>query len=319
MNNYEIKYYTAESVKELTTELEKAKEEYTKAGEESAKNMAEGFKYTAQAITNAGIAVSVFGGILGSLGFEEAGESVSWFGNLLTMVGTAASAIIPVIKTVSGVLVKGGLSAMAAWWWAVAIVAVIAALIVGIMAIANHVKNSSPEEKLKKAEEATKKSEDAANKAAEAYENLVESFDGLANKYKELENLTRGTEEWREAVANVNNEVLSLIEKYPDLIAVMDNVDVVLTLDLESDTAKEILQQTENAKIQALSNVAAARAIATGARMDVAYSDLSKQAESYVSYERTGKFVSDNYTETRNGVNRGKVVNSGGYGNIELF
>jgi hypothetical protein len=43
-------------------------------------------------------------------------------------------------------------------------------------------------------------------------------LDSLGDKYKNLETLTRGTKEWTEAMLEVNQQVLDLTEKYPELI-----------------------------------------------------------------------------------------------------
>jgi hypothetical protein len=40
---------------------------------------------------------------------------------------------------------------------------------------------------------------------------------GLGEQYKTLEKLTQGTKEWNEAILKINNSVLDLIEKYPEL------------------------------------------------------------------------------------------------------
>jgi hypothetical protein len=60
----------------------------------------------------------------------------------------------------------------------------------------------------------------------------MEQLDG---KYKALEDLTRGTEEWNDAVRDINNSVLELIDEYPELAKFVENKEGVLTLDVESD------------------------------------------------------------------------------------
>jgi hypothetical protein len=59
----------------------------------------------------------------------------------------------------------------------------------------------------------------------------------LENGYKALENLTRGTEEWNDAVNDINNSVLDLIAQYPALAALVENEGGVLTIDINSDEA----------------------------------------------------------------------------------
>jgi cytoskeletal protein RodZ len=104
-----------------------------------------------------------------------------------------------------------------------------------VSAIKAFIKNS-PEGKLKSAEEAAEAAAEAAETAAEAYNNLSDAFDSLLDKYSNLEDLTRGTQEWKNAVKDVNKEVLDLIETYPELAAfVTKDAEGVLRIDVESD------------------------------------------------------------------------------------
>lgn len=77
--------------------------------------------------------------------------------------------------------------------------------------VANAIKKASPEYKLEQAKKAADKATAAADRAAESYENLVNAFEGLETGYDALKDLTRGTDEWNEAVKNINNSVLDLI------------------------------------------------------------------------------------------------------------
>jgi hypothetical protein len=49
--------------------------------------------------------------------------------------------------------------------------------------------------------------------------------------------LTKGTKEWRDAVREINDEVLDLITEYPELSGMFENVDGVLTIkaDMQDD------------------------------------------------------------------------------------
>ena len=63
----------------------------------------------------------------------------------------------------------------------------------------------------------------------------MDSLEGLDNKYEALDELTRGTKEWNNAVINLNNDVLDLIDRYPELASLVKNEGGVLTLDINSD------------------------------------------------------------------------------------
>ena len=74
---------------------------------------------------------------------------------------------------------------------------------------------STPEGKLKAANEELKESKETLDEATEAaknadnaYENLVNTLDGLKDKKDAIDNLTEGTIEWKEAIADANTELL---------------------------------------------------------------------------------------------------------------
>ena len=254
-------------------------DEMATIGKEGTEQMAKGFAKMGEAAIGAGVGISMLGGLLSSLGLEELGEGISWFGGMITMAGTAITAIIPIINLLSKVLVKGGIESQAAWWWAILIVAAVAALVVGIIAIANAIKNASPEAKLERAQEAADKSADAADRAAESYENLKNSFEGLEKGYEILENLTRGTEEWNDAINDINNSVLDLIAQYPALAALVENEGGVLTIDINSDEAQAILNEAKESAIIAKNNSNMAALEVAKAEDEVAYKNLSHGAK----------------------------------------
>ena len=254
-------------------------DEMATIGKEGTEQMATGFAKMGEAAIGAGVGISMLGGLLSSLGLEELGEGVSWFGNMITMAGTAVTAIIPIIKLLSTTLVTGGVSSQAAWWWAILIVAAVAALVVGIIAIANAVKNASPEAKLERAQEAADKAADAADRATESYENLKNAFEGLENGYKALDDLTKGTEEWNNAINDINNSVLDLIAQYPALAALVENEGGVLTIDINSDEAQAILNEAKESAIIARNNSNIAALEVAKAEDEVAYKNLNSGAK----------------------------------------
>jgi hypothetical protein len=69
----------------------------------------------------------------------------------------------------------------------------------------------------------------------EAYNELVSTLKELDEKYDSIESLTAGTEEWKDAVKDVNKEVLDLIKKYPELAAFVENKQGILTIDYDDE------------------------------------------------------------------------------------
>lgn len=109
------------------------------------------------------------------------------------------------------VATAAGISMAAALGWVALVIAAVVALGLAIYAIADAIEKSSPEGKLKIAKKEAEEAADAADKAAESYNELKNTITELGDKYSALEKLTRGTEEWNEAVADINNTVMELI------------------------------------------------------------------------------------------------------------
>lgn len=234
-----------------------------------------------QLVTGAGLAVSMLGSALKSAGLEA--EWLTKLGNWVTVAGGAISALGPVITKIVGKLVAGGKSAMAAWGWVAAVVAAVVALGIAVSGIVTAVKNASPEEKLKKATAAADAAKESADELNESYQNLKTSLNSLDYAQDELENLVVGTDAWCEAVEKVNEQVLELIEQYPELAKYVEHKNGVMSIDMDDSGVQAAL---ENAKKKA----ANADIVATGAQLnvleaqnDVLYDSLSKKAK--IAYE----------------------------------
>jgi hypothetical protein len=77
----------------------------------------------------------------------------------------------------------------------------------------------------------------------------------IGSHTNDLDNLTRGTQEWRDAVFALNQEVSNLLEKYPELSNFVSMENGVLTIDYKKEvggeTANDVIRKTENAAIDA--------------------------------------------------------------------
>lgn len=166
--------------------------------------------------------------------------------------------------------------------FAIGLIAVIAAIailtlaIVGIVAAFKTMANETPEAKFEKANKALKEATERADAAKESYNNLVSALDQLQEKYDALDKLTVGTREWRDAMAEVNSEVLDLIDKYPQLAKYVSNEGGILKISEEGmDAAKDALlanaAKTASAKLNAQIN-------RTKALNNLRFSQLSEDA-----------------------------------------
>ena len=107
-----------------------------------------------------------------------------------------------------------------------------------------------------KAKEATQAAIDAKERASEVregYDNLKTSLDDLAQKRSALAEMAKGTDEWKQAVVELNEEVLKLLDTYPELSKYIQNQDGVLTIDPEA--YDEILDE-QFQKVQASQQIA---------------------------------------------------------------
>lgn len=107
-------------------------------------------------------------------------------------------------------------------WHAMAPFLIGGAIVAGIIAIGLAIKDASSD--LDEAKQKAKELEDQAKKARENFTSIQNEVVSLNNEIKSLANnksglaqLTIGTDEWRAKLAEVNAQVLKLIQKYPEL------------------------------------------------------------------------------------------------------
>ena len=78
-------------------------------------------------------------------------------------------------------------------------------------------KANTLEGRMQAAAEATERAEEAAEGAKEAYDDLLSAKSGYNELQNKLEELTKGTLEWKQALADSNAQVLELLDKFPEL------------------------------------------------------------------------------------------------------
>ena len=185
---------------------------------------------------------------------------------LLTMIGLAAMNTITksgeakvtwanVKAKIAETMVQYGLNSAMLIGLAIVglIIAAVVILIALIVKLVQHIQNSTPEAKLEAAKEAADDAAEAAQNAADAFTNLADSWDSLGDKYKALEDLTRGSQEWRDAVREINAEVLDLMDKYDGLkVEMKDRV-------LHITNMEDVLAEYEETSTKASSAAIAAK------------------------------------------------------------
>lgn len=225
-------------IRQLTKDIDDLENAETKLVD----NTQKGFKAISNSISTAsttlmgmGVAFGVIGSSLEEAGFDEAAEV---FNNMAQTASTAGAVlgIFPPLLSLIQTLFPGvgassaaagatattaGATASAAWSVVgiivLAVMAAIVAAMIAIVAIMAIVKNTSIEERMKKAAKATEEAGKAAQEAKEAYDEMLDDRNKYNGLQQTLEDLTYGTNEWKQALIEVNQQVLKLLQTYPEL------------------------------------------------------------------------------------------------------
>ena len=149
-----------------------------------------------------------------------------------------------------------------------AAVAVLALFIKGI-------KDSSIDGRLKQAKESTKKAEEAANQAKEAYDKLLEGKSQYSQLQENLDNLTYGTQAWKEALIEANGQVLELLQTFPQLAQYITS-GVNGRIEISSEGWDTVLEQQQEAIRRTTNNLLGAQIYQANLENEKLYKDLQK-------------------------------------------
>lgn len=197
-------------------------------------------------------------------GFEKAGntkaaDGVRTIANTFMILGGVLQTIPALATWASSAIVAGSKAASLAIkaipiiGWIAAAVAAVGTLIGVIDAFVES--DAERAERFKKNSEQTKKdAEEIKNK----YEELNSTISDLSGRQEDLKNLTRGTDEWKEAVQSLNQELLQLVSQYPDLLPLLENNNGVLTIDFSGKRYQDFLdKETEKVRNSQIATTAA--------------------------------------------------------------
>lgn len=170
----------------------------------------------------------------------------------------------------------------------------------------------------------------AAQKAAKAAQETKKTYDDLKTSLEDtkkaledlrssesaLQGLSRGTEEWKNALQDCNNKVLELISNYPQLAKYVENTNGQLTISQEGQ--EEYLNQLE----QGVKNAQNASYIAnSNANQQQIYADAAaighRSIYTYEDRQSNGKMEEESASATRQQVIQivqaiDKIIDSGG-------
>ena len=164
-------------------------------------------------------------------------------------------------------------------------IAAVAAISFGLVKAFQYIKSNSPEGQLKTLKERADESAEAFNRVQEAVNATSQAIDNLDSSYETIKNLTKGTNEWYEAVTNVNAEVLKLLDQYPQLLSghIFTTEDGILGIDEEG---RNLIETENRMRLQAAQNINTSNQIAV------------KQKEidnSYLNFKDPNSIISNSY------------------------
>lgn len=161
-----------------------------------------------------------------------------------------------------------------------AIVAVVAAL--AALGAAAYYFSNQEEIAAKKSAKAAQEAREEWQKSKDAYDNLYNSLTSYQDGVKALEELKEGTVEWTKAVLDLNNQVLELLELYPELAQYVTSTNGVLQISQEGMQALIDTQYTETMQKQL--DYANKNFNASSDQKELAY----KEAGESISYRSSG-------------------------------
>lgn len=143
------------------------------------------------------------------------------------------------LKNINGVNIslKEGIISLLKWGGA------IAAITASLYILYRVWKDNTPEEKLKKQIQLTTDLEKETERVKATLDELKDAEISLGEQYQNLDKLTEGTEKWNSALAETNEKVLDLLEKFPALAGAISNNNGLLKIDFNSDAYKNFIEQ----------------------------------------------------------------------------
>lgn len=124
------------------------------------------------------------------------------------------------------------------------VVAVVAIVVGSFKLLSNLIETNS--EKLQRFSKAAEYTSESMSEAKDTIEDIKTSMEDLGNLDTELDGLVKGTDAWKEKLAEINNEVIELIKKYPTLAQYVEK-GAQGELTIKSEGWNEVLEQQQKA------------------------------------------------------------------------
>ena len=216
----------------------------------------------------------------------EKGKNLTWQDIAATIASTTAegantSSII--VNTAAKyanwvateLLNKSSLGLMATFIAFLVPLALVVAAIWGLVKAFQAIQANTPEGKLKAAQEKAEEFKNTLDEATTAANDLKSAFDSYESVRDKLKSCTKGTEEWYEALNKVNDQVLDLLAKYPELSEYL-RTDVNGAMYFDAEGMAKVQQAYNNEALTARGASIGADAAVREAQINVDRNNLIK-------------------------------------------
>lgn len=140
---------------------------------------------------------------------------------LMMSVGTILPLITNMTKiqtTANLALAASGAKIQLAFWQISLIIGAVVAVAAVLIKVFEGIKEKSPEGQLKKFQKTAKDLSDAFDEAQQNAESLKSTIDSYDSVIETLNNCVKGTKEWNDALAEVKQATIDIVQKYPNLV-----------------------------------------------------------------------------------------------------
>lgn len=158
-------------------------------------------------------------------------------------------------------------------------VAILTGAVMGIIALVNNIKNNSISGRLEGLTEESKKAAEAADEATNKFKELKDAVSDYENGVKSLADLTKGTQEFEDAIEKANEAAKKLIKTYNIKNWSIDQDTGLIKID--DKELEDAQNQAKAEKIEARSTASAFSAAQTKAQIQKELLDLSDHYGTY--------------------------------------
>lgn len=233
------------------------------------------FKTVAAVAFTAGLALQGIASIMEEMGASE--EAV----NIVRTLGGVLMALGPIITLVGTIITAMGQTATATFtemaaaaWnslgpWGYILLAIVA-VTTAFIALAAAIAATGQEAQIKKINEQISALSDEAQEARDAIDEISKTKSGLEELQDTFANLTKGTTEWKQTLVEINQQVLDLIAKYPQLSQYITKTRFG-SLDIKDEGWDAIIQGQENKLNASLIAQTSLQSKAAGLQQEIDY------------------------------------------------